>query len=160
MGRWSELARKHDTESDTLTDNRLKPAERVQSVENKGFGESGSNRQEPAETLVQNRVADFLPLSAVTSGENETPTNKAVEGYLPVSAMCRQGDIRHDREPLQQRPPNVGPAPTKVGVGGRPVTWTGKVVRLDEWRRLTDWERHSPNGRMWNGKTQQWEQMT
>lgn len=48
--------------------------------------------------------------------------------------------------------------PDKVGVGGRPVTWTGKVVSLDDWRNLTDWERHGPNGRLWNGKIQQWEE--
>lgn len=60
--------------------------------------------------------------------------------------------------PHQQPPPDKGPVPHKVGVGGRPVTWTGKVISLDEWRRLSDWERHGPNGRMWNGQTQQWEQ--
>jgi hypothetical protein len=40
---------------------------------------------------------------------------------------------------------------------GRPRTWTGRIVSLDDWRNLTDWERHGPDGRMWNGMTRQWE---
>lgn len=41
-------------------------------------------------------------------------------------------------------------------VGGRVTTWTGRVVSLDEWRRLTAWERHGPHGRHWNGLSQFW----
>ncbi|MBI6629742.1 hypothetical protein [Pontibaca salina] len=40
---------------------------------------------------------------------------------------------------------------------GRPLTWTGRIVSLDEWRRLTAWERDGPRGRLWNGITKQWE---
>jgi len=43
-----------------------------------------------------------------------------------------------------------------VSVAGYPLTWTGRVVSLDEWRRLTAWERHGPDGRMWNGLSGQW----
>jgi hypothetical protein len=39
-----------------------------------------------------------------------------------------------------------------------PVTWTGRVVSLDEWRGLSQWEKHGPDGRHWNGITKQWEQ--
>ena len=41
---------------------------------------------------------------------------------------------------------------------GGPVTWTGRVVSLDDWRNLTEWEKHGPDGRHWNGITKQWEQ--
>jgi hypothetical protein len=41
---------------------------------------------------------------------------------------------------------------------GKPKTWTGGIVSLDAWRSLTDWEKHGPNGRHWNGITQTWEQ--
>ncbi|MGC3936373.1 hypothetical protein ACOTTU_01055 [Roseobacter sp. EG26] len=44
-----------------------------------------------------------------------------------------------------------------VALGGRPKTWTGKIVSLDDWRTLTEWEKHGPNGRQWNGVTKQWE---
>jgi len=39
---------------------------------------------------------------------------------------------------------------------GRPVTWTGKVVSLAQWRELSDWERHGPQGRVWDGQADQW----
>jgi hypothetical protein len=42
--------------------------------------------------------------------------------------------------------------------GGRPQTWTGRIVPLKDWRNLSEWEKHGPNGRNWNGITQTWEQ--
>jgi hypothetical protein len=44
-----------------------------------------------------------------------------------------------------------------VSVSGKPKTWTGRIVSLDAWRNLTEWEKHGPNGRHWNGRTRQWE---
>lgn len=46
--------------------------------------------------------------------------------------------------------------PYGITFGTRPRTWTGRVVSLDEWRRLTEWERHGPNGRHWSGFTKKW----
>lgn len=40
---------------------------------------------------------------------------------------------------------------------GDPKTWTGRIVSLDAWRRLTDWEKYGPDGRLWNGITKKWE---
>lgn len=40
---------------------------------------------------------------------------------------------------------------------GNPRTWTGRVVSLDDWRRLSAWERHGSTGQHWNGITRQWE---
>ncbi|MEP6019260.1 MAG: hypothetical protein ABJ251_12375 [Paracoccaceae bacterium] len=47
--------------------------------------------------------------------------------------------------------------PTHFSFGGRAISWTGKIVSLEDWRALTAWERHGPNGRHWNGITRQWE---
>jgi hypothetical protein len=47
--------------------------------------------------------------------------------------------------------------PYGIAFEGRPRTWTGRVVSLAAWRMLTEWERHGPNGRHWNGITKQWE---
>jgi len=45
-----------------------------------------------------------------------------------------------------------------VSFGGRPKTWTGRVVSLDAWRALSEWERHGSSGKSWNGAKRQWEQ--
>ena len=41
-------------------------------------------------------------------------------------------------------------------VTGRPMTWTGRVVSLDAWRRLSAWERHGPDGRLFCGICRAW----
>lgn len=47
--------------------------------------------------------------------------------------------------------------PHRKGINGDPRTWTGRVVSLADWRRLSEWERHGPNGRWFYGDTRQWE---
>lgn len=46
--------------------------------------------------------------------------------------------------------------PHGVSVAGNPLTWTGRVVSLDQYRRLSDWEKNGPNGRHWCGITRNW----
>mgnify|MGYP000616243519 CR=1 FL=1 len=46
--------------------------------------------------------------------------------------------------------------PDGATVGGRAATWTGKVVALDDWRHMTAWERHGPDGRHWCGLSKSW----
>ena len=41
-------------------------------------------------------------------------------------------------------------------VNGYPKTWTGKVVSLEAWRELSEWDRYGPDGRVWCGMTQKW----
>lgn len=41
-------------------------------------------------------------------------------------------------------------------LSGRPRTWTGKVVALDEWRRLSKWEQEGPAGRLFCGLCREW----
>ena len=40
--------------------------------------------------------------------------------------------------------------------GDRTKTWTGRVVSLDEWRNLSAWDRHGPDGCLWCGICQGW----
>lgn len=47
--------------------------------------------------------------------------------------------------------------PDGFTVGGRTITWTGRVVSLDAWRRLSKWEKNGPNGRVWNGLLRGWD---
>lgn len=41
-------------------------------------------------------------------------------------------------------------------VTGNPLTWTGRIVSLDEWRRLSGWDRHGPDGRLFCGICRAW----
>lgn len=43
---------------------------------------------------------------------------------------------------------------------GYPRTWTGRTVSLDEWRGLSDRDRHGSTGKLWNGLTRLWEPET
>lgn len=64
---------------------------------------------------------------------------------------------RHSPEPAPS--PNAA-SPYGQGCGGLQRTWTGKVVSLEEWRRLSEWDRHGSTGKMWNGITKHWEPAT
>lgn len=46
--------------------------------------------------------------------------------------------------------------PYGASPGGRPLTWTGRVVSLEAWRTLTEWERHGPQRRHWCGVKSAW----
>lgn len=45
-----------------------------------------------------------------------------------------------------------------ASVAGHPLIWTGRVVSLDEWRRLSEWGRHGSTGKVWDGLARQWEE--
>jgi hypothetical protein len=62
---------------------------------------------------------------------------------------------------------SFAPKPTALGardplwhgrsITGSLKTWTGRIVSLDEWLRLSDWERHGSKGKLWNGLSRRWE---
>jgi hypothetical protein len=115
---------------------------------------------------VQSALAEILSCPLATSA---TQNSK----HAPVSQMSRVSQ----RPPAENPPPAdvlifppkpSAPAPSRPAddpfrhgqsVTGSPRTWTGRVVSLDEWRRLSDWDRHGSTGKIWNGLTRQWEQM-
>lgn len=41
-------------------------------------------------------------------------------------------------------------------VSGSPLTWTGRIVSLADWRQLSEWERDGSTGKLWNGITRRW----
>lgn len=67
---------------------------------------------------------------------------------LPFAAPSTPAQSRQDGEPFSHG---------HCRITGRPRTWTGRVVSLDEWRRLSAWDRHGSTGQLWNGITRQWE---
>lgn len=110
------------------------------------------------------------------------PTERAIERgvnatgrwVLSVSSVLSEGG-KPSPAPLVELPPRPDPAPparaeglgadpdgfphgTACDMGLSPRTWTGRVVSLAAWRELTEWDRHGPRGRHWNGATNRWEQ--
>lgn len=52
---------------------------------------------------------------------------------------------------------NPNSCPHGTSIAGNRLTWTDKDVSLDDWRRLSDWERHGSSGKLWNARSRQWE---
>ena len=83
------------------------------------------------------------------------PATKPTEPTEPLSPIPEHGVlsvksvVSGGGEPARR--------PGTLTDSGRVLTWTGRVVSLDEWRRLSTWDRHGPDGRHWNGQTRKWE---
>ncbi|WP_164887689.1 hypothetical protein [Paenirhodobacter populi] len=105
-----------------------------------------------------------------TDRTDKTPSNRpdpiprpdASVEVLSVLSVCQfKGDSPSGPADPPRAPPrqNTDAFPYGRNFDGRPRTWTGKVVSLDEWRRLSDWDKHGSSGKVWNGITRQWEPM-
>lgn len=184
MSRWLQKARaweENHIPSLPNRQNRQEPAKSPEPGESphafKGIGHASNpetapnpTRQKPAGTGKKPPVAEIHDLSAGScrSGafgerDHESHENKGAHTFLPVSAGCRV-EKSEQATPAPSAPAHSradGDSPFRHGrsVAGSPVTWTGKVVSLDEWRRLSEWERHGSTGKVWNGLTRQWEPM-
>ena len=97
---------------------------------------------------------------------DKTSQSEAVEGFCTVLSGCRVEETEKGRVDFWTDP--AAQIPKKAAIDrdtfrhgtafdGTPKTWTGKVVSLDAWRQLSEWEKHGPNGKHWNGKTHLWE---
>ncbi|SUZ32862.1 hypothetical protein ROE7235_02625 [Roseibaca ekhonensis] len=78
---------------------------------------------------------------------------------VSVITVSRMSQVSQ-RPPARKSEPKPSAKAFRHGVSfaGKPLTWTGHIVSLDDWRRLTEWEQHGPNGRHWNSITQTWEE--
>lgn len=86
------------------------------------------------------------------------------EGEQAEPVAMALPDARKPADPAQapflhsgKADPPEAPFPYGFGPNGNPRTWTGRVVSLDDWRRMSAWERHGSTGQLWNGITRQWE---
>ena len=73
----------------------------------------------------------------------------------PKTHMANVADVAASRlqRVEQNSSPEAFPHGTAFNRGDAPLTWTGRIVSLADWRSMTDWEKHGPNGRHWNGIT-------
>lgn len=65
-----------------------------------------------------------------------------------------------ENTPLTKTSDKPKDLPYGRSTAGSPETWTGKIVSLDEWRRLSGWDRHGSTGQMWSGLSRKWEAET
>ena len=91
------------------------------------------------------------PLPASTRPVQCTP---GIAGIAEIA-----GGTPADAEQLRKAAPQQIETPYGTSPGGRPLTYTGRVVSLEAWRALSEWERHGPHGRIWDGRTKQWQQI-
>ena len=97
--------------------------------------------------------------------QDHPPASSASSASFSPRTPQKEAEEAKEAAPRREIPKNADPvsAPETPDfrhgktVCGWPKTWTGKIVSLDEWRKLTEWERHGPDGRVWNGITRKWE---
>jgi hypothetical protein len=105
--------------------------------------------QPPAASATQAPVAS--PLSRLSQMSQPPASPNMAPHVAEVASVATPS--------AQKAKPDPCPETFRHGVSftGKPLTWTGRIVSLDAWRILTEWEKHGPNGRHWNGITKRWE---
>lgn len=119
-------------------------------------GELPSATPAPATiATVATKPSAARPLVAVVAGV--AALNLQIQTSAEVIAFPLPSDATDSPTPAYSRQ-NMQDFPHGVGaIGGQPRTWTGRIVSLDEWRKLSVWDRHGSTGQKWNGLTWQWE---
>ena len=103
-------------------------------------------------------IVAMSQLSQPSGIENQPPnventtSNVAIGPFVAMSQLSQHPTAQKTDAQQAQRKAHG------VSFGGRPKTWTGRVVSLDAWRALSEWERHGSSGQSWNGAKRQWEQ--
>lgn len=93
--------------------------------------------------------------SLCTKPDKASPLPPTVPRVAQVAQVARH--LTRNPEAAPDTETGAEPFTHGKAFDGSPRTWTGCVVSLAAWRDLTEWDRHGPNGRHWNGITKQWE---
>ena len=80
------------------------------------------------------------PATPATSATQPPKTRSHVADEAKVAGPVPEFEQSGSGPDPRARPASAAP-PYGQSVGGRPLTWTGRVVSLDEWRGLSDWDR-------------------
>ncbi len=86
------------------------------------------------QVLTESQSEVLSVLSVLSIDEHASSATTKTRSSLGVRAQFPQGQSAPDQ----------------------PRTWTGRIVSLDEWRGMSAWERHGPNGRVFCGITRRW----
>ncbi len=102
-------------------------------------------------------------LAEIVAHDTATPATTATNP--PEMRLVSQMSPLSQRRAAENKPQPLHPAPSRpepdafpcgVSTTGRPRTWTGKIVSLDDWRRLTDWDKHGSTGKLFCGACREW----
>lgn len=113
-----------------------------ESIRVRGRGEPLTDAEREALLQCKGEVIDLLRSREANQSD---PTQNLTKPDI-AEAKDPKNTLRSETSPYGQ------------SIGGRPLTYTGKVVSLDAWRELLDWEKHGPNERHWSGVTGRWEE--
>lgn len=101
---------------------------------------------DPRAALAEIEKQALPPATSATSATQTPKTTSKPANVANVAdvaappAQIQKNTTSPDRARI--RAPSYG-----LSAGGRPRTWTGRVVSLDAWRQLSEGEKHGPNGR-------------
>lgn len=131
-------------------------------------GQSPAPRPSPATSATsatkEARVANVASVAAPHCENSVATQSEAATGVADVANVAaRQAPAaRHSRAKLATSRPTPSKhteadmRPHDRTSSGIPRIWTGRVVSLDEWRKLTAWDRHRPQERIWCGLCRAW----
>jgi hypothetical protein len=97
---------------------------------------------------VEHQPPEVPTVARIVAFPEQKPGGEVIDTRAPPDATTQPC-----KSPL---PPEVEELRHGFAVNGNPKTWTGKIVSLDAWRQLNEWDRHGPNGRHWCGATRAW----
>lgn len=108
---------------------------------------TATNRAQPGTVsqvsrLSQGHTAEIPPASFLDDGKVATtspsaPNPEIALSFSEPSAFC---GFPYGRAP-----------------NGNPRTWTGRIVSMEGWRTLSDWERHGSTDKVWNAMSECWD---
>ena len=103
------------------------------------------------------RKLEAEPAAAAILAIPAIPTSDERPKIAGIAEIAGGHVQKHENTPLTKTSDEPTDYPYGRSIAGSPNTWTGKVVSLDEWRRLSGWDRHGSSGKMWSGQSRKWE---
>jgi len=112
------------------------------------------------------KIAGHAPATSATTAtqaplaSSMSQKSRLSQPPIPPNMPPRVAEVAIVAAPPGRTPepkPSAETFPHGLSVTGQPKTWTGRIVTFADWPTLSDWEKHGPNGRLWNGITRRWE---
>ncbi len=162
MSRWLDLAAAWEENSESVPDNLTKGDKSPLKVVNtppKGEGTPFCQVLSGCQVGISEKNAepDESPRTAPQKQVSAPPAQSRESQQSQPQAVPFGTDTGQPK-PSAPAPSRDADTPPLTDTG-RVKTWTGKIVSLDDWRNMSDWERHGSTGKLWNGITRQWEPM-